>query len=291
MLSIRTVLATAERTLSATSRTPRLDAEILLAHVLGYTRAHLLAASSDQLDQEQVLVFQRLITRRAHNEPVAYLTHQREFYGLDLFIDTRVLVPRPETELLVDLALIYARHILAISPTELHIADVGTGSGAIALALAANLPPQARIYATDISADALEVAAANVARHGHSAQVRLLQGDLLAPLPEPVHLIVSNPPYTVLSEIDAGVRDHEPSLALDGGSDGLELYRRLMPQAASWLRGDVNGCMLLEIGATQAAAVLALAREALPQAALAVHKDLAGHDRVIAIETPRQRHV
>jgi release factor glutamine methyltransferase len=287
MLSIRNVLATAERTLSATSRTPRLDAEILLAHTLGCTRAHLLASFHEQLDQEQVLAFQRLITRRAHSEPVAYLTRQREFYGLDLFIDQRVLVPRPETELLVDLALIAARRMQATTSADLKIADIGTGSGAVALALAANLPPQTRIYATDISADALHVAAANATHHGLTSQVRLLQGDLLASLPEPVHLIVSNPPYTVIDEIDAGVRDHEPRLALDGGSNGLEVYRRLIPQAAEWLHTDVDSCVLLEIGATQAAAVLDIARQAFPRAALEVRKDLAGHDRVAMIEVPR----
>jgi release factor glutamine methyltransferase len=284
MLSIRNVLATAERTLSATSRTPRLDAEILLAHTLGCTRAHLLASFHEQLDQEQVLAFQRLITRRAHSEPVAYLTRQREFYGLNLLVDERVLVPRPETELLVDLALIAARRIRI---ADLKIADIGTGSGAVALALAANLPPQTRIYATDISADALHVAAINAAHHGLTSQVRLLQGDLLAPLPEPVHLIVSNPPYTVIDEIDAGVRDHEPRLALDGGSNGLEVYHRLIPQAAEWLHTDVDSCMLLEIGATQAAAVLDIARQTFPRAALEVRKDLAGHDRVAMIEVPR----
>jgi release factor glutamine methyltransferase len=288
MLSVRNVLATAERTLSATSRTPRLDAEILLAHVLGWSRAHLLASASEQLDQEQVLVFQRLVTRRAHNEPVAYLTHQREFYGLDLLVDARVLVPRPETELLVDLALIAARRILAGRAPELKIADIGTGSGAIALALAVNLPAHTCIYATDIAPEALQVAAANAARHGLSARVHLLHGDLLAPLPEPVHMIVSNPPYTVLSEIDAGVRDYEPHLALDGGPDGLDVYRRLIPQAAQWLHTNVDGCVLLEIGATQSAAVLDIARQVFPRAVVDVRKDLAGHDRVVMIEVPRR---
>jgi release factor glutamine methyltransferase len=289
MLSVRTVLATAERTLSATSRTARLDAEILLAHVLGWARAHLFAAANEQLDQEQVIVFQRLVTRRAHNEPIAYLTRQREFYGLDLLIDKRVLVPRPETEMLVDLALIAARRLLAVPSIELKIADIGTGSGAIALALAANLPPQTCIYATDIAPEALDVAAVNAARHGFEAQVHLLHGDLLEPLPEPVHLIVSNPPYTVLSEIDAGVRVYEPHRALDGGPDGLDMYRRLLPQAAQALRTDANVCVLLEIGATQAAAVLDIARDAFPRAVLDVRKDLAGRDRVIMIEeAPRQ---
>jgi release factor glutamine methyltransferase len=286
MLSVRTVLTTAEHTLRANSPTPRLDAELLLAYVLGCSRAHLLAMLSEQLDQEQVHVFQRLVTRRAHNEPVAYLTRQREFYGLNLLVDPRVLVPRPETELLVDLTLEWAHHHLTTAPHTLKIADIGTGSGAIALALAANLPPPVQIYATDISPEALHVAAANAARHDLASRVTLLHGDLLTPLPEPVTIIVSNPPYTVLSEIDAGVRDYEPHLALDGGTDGIEVCQRLLQQAPRWLRSDADSAVLLEIGATQAEATVATAQAVLPHSRITVRQDLAGHDRVILIEAP-----
>jgi release factor glutamine methyltransferase len=156
--------------------------------------------------------------------------------------------------------------------------DVGTGSGAIVLALAAHLP-LATIYATDISSTALKIAAANCQRHNLQDRVRLLQGDLLTPLPEPVDLIISNPPYTILSEIDASVYQHEPHLALDGGPDGLALYRQLLAQAPCWLRP--GGTLLLEIGATQAIAVTDLVRAAFPTTRITVHPDLAGHTRVL----------
>jgi release factor glutamine methyltransferase len=282
MPTIHHLLTEAARTLAPTSTTPRLDAELLLAYVLGWTRARLLAYADEAPDAAQVARFRQLVARRAHLEPVAYLIGEREFYGLTLAVDRRVLVPRPETELLVELAL---THALAPDPARpLRIADVGTGSGAIALALAHHLPT-AHIFATDMSREALDVAAANLARHNLGARVTLAQGDLLAPMANgpPLDLIVSNPPYTVLAEIDEGVRRHEPRLALDGGPDGLEVYRRLAQQAPPLLHP--GGALLLEIGATQAQAVVAMLQAAFPGAAVAVHRDLAGHPRVVVART------
>jgi release factor glutamine methyltransferase len=269
-------IAWAVETLRDTSETPRLDAEVLLAHTLGWSRARVLSRLQETISDEMLQQFRTLILRRAAREPVAYLVGRKEFYGLEFVVDRRVLVPRPETETLVDTALEWAKQ----RPGPLVIADVGTGSGCIAVALAVHLP-QAHIYAIDLSSDALAVARQNVIRHHVDASVTLLTGDLLAPLPQPVDLLVSNPPYTVLDEVDPGVRMHEPHLALDGGSDGLAVYRRLFAAAPSALRP--GGALMLEIGATQARAVVDLARRAFPSAAVYVQRDLAGRDRVVAV--------
>jgi release factor glutamine methyltransferase len=296
--TVTQALAWATYDLRATSETPRLDAELLLAHVLGWDRARLLAEARLALTEAQSAAFHSLIARRAALEPVAYLIGHKEFFGIDFIVDQRVLMPRPETELLVELALGSARRktkderrsrdsadlhpsSFVLRPSSFAIADIGTGSGAIAIALALHLP-MAQVIAIDISPDALALARQNVERHGLGGRVRLLQGDLLDPLNEPVDMIVSNPPYTILAEIDEGVRLHEPHLALDGGADGLDMYRRLLYQAPAKLRP--SGAVLLEIGATQAAAVMDLGRRVFPDAITSVHRDLAGHDRVVVIE-------
>jgi release factor glutamine methyltransferase len=293
--TIAQALGWAAERLRATSETPRLDAELLLAHVLEWERARLIAEGRRPLTEQAVVALGDLVTRRAALEPIAYLVGHKEFYGLDFMVDRRVLVPRPETELLVELALAWARPMmnderpkendrtsLAFGLSSLAIADIGTGSGAIAVALAVHLP-MAQIIATDLSPDALAIARKNVDRHGVAGRVQLLEGDLLDPLGQPVDLIVSNPPYTILSEIDAGVRRHEPRQALDGGADGLALYRRLLAQARPKLRP--GGAMLLEIGAAQAEAVVELARQWFPEASFSVHQDLARLDRVVVIDT------
>lgn len=289
---IAELLKAATAQLAEVSSTPRLDAELLLAHVLGWPRARLLAERAHVPTPEQTAAFAAALARRASLEPVAYILGQKEFFGLDFYVDRRVLVPRPETELLVELALAVARRLTTDRPPQeslgrssvigrrssLTIADIGTGSGAIAVALAAHLP-EATIYATDISADALAVAASNVERHGLAGRVRLLHGDLLAPLPGPVDLIVSNPPYTVLAEVEPNVLAHEPHLALEGGPDGAAIYRRLLAMAPEYLRPE--GAILLEIGAWQGELVAGLLREALPAARVTIHQDLAGRDRVV----------
>jgi release factor glutamine methyltransferase len=297
--SIRTIsdaLAWATDQLRLAGDTPRLDAELLLAHVLGWPRARLLAERREPLSDEQWSAFSALVARRRALEPVAYLVGHKEFYGLDFLVDRRVLVPRPETELLVELTLAAAAARprtkdqgpiegaevpLVFGPSSLVIADVGTGSGCIAVALAVHLPHVA-VMAIDRSPDALDVARQNVIRHGVVERVWLLEGNLLAALGQPADLIVSNPPYTILDEIDAGVRRSEPHAALDGGADGLEVYRRLLAAAPGKLRP--GGAILLEIGATQAAAVSVLARQSFRGAEIQVHKDLAGRDRVVTIE-------
>jgi release factor glutamine methyltransferase len=274
-LTIEQALYQATRRLHSLSSTPRLDAELLLAHVLGWSRARVVAEREQRLTPEQQATFNALIERRATCEPVAYLIGQREFFGLTFFVDRRVLVPRPETELLVELTIKEAQRY---GNRPLTIADIGVGSGAIAIALAKHLP-QATIYGVDLSAAALEVAAINVNRYHLQERVILLQGDLFDPLPGPVDLIVSNPPYTILAEIDEGVYQHEPHLALDGGVDGLDCYRRLIPATPTYLKP--GGAILLEIGAWQASSVIHLLRQVLPEAEITVQRDLAGYDRVV----------
>lgn len=277
--TIDQALAWAVDTLRDISETPRLDAEILLAHALGWSRVRVLAGVRETIPADALQTFRALVLRRAAHESVAYLIGRKEFYGLEFVVDRRVLVPRPETETLIDAAIEWARQHFAPHDTLL-IADIGTGSGCIAIALAVHLP-NALIYATDLSPDALAVARQNIERHGVTDRVTLLCGDLLTPLPQPVDLLVSNPPYTILDEIDAGVRLHEPHLALDGGSDGLAVYRRLLAGAPQALRP--GGALMLEIGATQAEAVTALARQAFPAAVVRVRRDLAGRDRVVEV--------
>ncbi len=276
-MTVLSLLRQAQAQLEPFSPTARLDAQILLAHVLAWPRAQLLAERDYAPSPAECTAFASLVAQRATQIPVAYLVGHKEFYGIDLFVNEHTLVPRPETELLVDLVLSEARRRRRATP--LTIADIGTGTGAIAVALAQHLP-DALIYATDVSAEALTVAARNVRAHQLSERIILLQGDLLEPLPTPVDLLVSNPPYTILTEVDANVRDHEPHLALDGGgTDGADVYRRLLAAAPPYLRP--NGAILLEIGAWQSQIVSDLIRNAFPQASLSLHRDLASHERVI----------
>jgi release factor glutamine methyltransferase len=280
--SVQKLLGEATALLRPASPTARLDAELLLAHVLGWGRARLLAERDFAPSEAQRAAFSALVQRRQALEPVAYLVGRREFYGLEFAVDPRVLVPRPETELLVELAIARARDLpRRRGPGALRIADVGTGSGAIAVALAVHLP-QAQIQAVDISPEALAVARANVERHGVAARVRLLEGSLLAPVEPPLDIVVSNPPYTVLAEVDEGVRLHEPRLALDGGEGGLAVYPRLLEEALAKLAP--GGLLLAEIGAWQGEALLALARGLAPEAGVRLHQDLAGRDRVLEVD-------
>jgi release factor glutamine methyltransferase len=284
--TIGAALHYAQAQLTASSPTPQLDAAILLGYVVGSSRALLLAHSKQPLSAAQWQAFNDLLGRRANLEPIAYLVGEREFYGLPFFVDARVLVPRPETELLVERALAW----IATQPAErpLVVADLGTGSGCIAVALAHHAP-RCRVYGLDISVAALAVAERNVARHRLEERVALLHSDGLAALPEAVDLLVSNPPYTLLDEVDEGVRRHEPHLALDGGPDGLEAYRRLLPAAASAFNPARPAALLLEIGAWQGDDVAALARHSFPAAQVAVLPDLAGRDRVVEVVIGRPR--
>lgn len=262
----------------------RLEAEVLARHALGYDRAAYFASLREPLDAAQQARIERLVGRRAQGEPLAYITGHREFYGLDFIVNPAVLIPRQETELLVDKALEWAA---AWAQRHGHdaplIADVGTGSGAIAVALACRLP-KARALAIDASAAALAVADRNRRRHGVADRVALLQGDLLTALKPGVDAIVSNPPYIasdLLPGLPPDVR-REPMLALDGGHDGLRLTRRLIAQAARRL--NRGGALLIEIAPEQAEAALGLARGAFPRAATWVAADGAGRGRCVGVE-------
>jgi release factor glutamine methyltransferase len=189
-------------------------------------------------------------------------------------------VPRPETELLVALAFNWCRRKNLTAPL---IADIGTGSGCIAISLAVHLP-EAQVFGLDLSADALAVARTNCARHHIADRITLLQGAGCAPLPQPVQLLVSNPPYTVLAEIDENVRRWEPQLALDGGGDtGFAIPSQLLAEMPNYLKK--GGAVLIEIGAWQGTRAVAAAQATFPNAYVTLHQDLAGLDRVILIET------
>ena len=253
---------------------------MLLRHVLGIDRADFYADLHRMLDKIEWAAFSRFIQRRLDREPAAYITGHKEFYGLDFHVAPPVLMPRPETELLVETAIGIAGRLFPISCL---IADIGTGCGAVAVALAANLP-HATVYAIDVSGAALDVASVNCRTHGVEERVILLQGDILDPLPQSVHMIVANLPYVRQSEItrlSPEISSYEPQVALDGGLDGLSLIRKLLSQARGKLLG--NGSVLLEIGHDKARTVSALARVYMPRASSSVATDLSGLDRVLTI--------
>lgn len=258
MLSLREALTRATDQLSANpllSATALADAALLLMHTLGIERSTLIAHPERLMDREQQRVYQRLIERRLSFEPVQYITGVQEFYGLQFRVTPAVLIPRPETELLVEA-------VLARLPADrsLRIVDVGTGSGAIAIALAVHLP-LAYVTAIDLSLPALSIAQQNVASHHCGDRIRVVESDLLLALEDeqPFDAIVSNPPY--VAEEDAPtlhpqVRDHEPASALFAGASGLDIYRRLIPQAERLLKP--GGLLALEFGYGQADSIRTL---------------------------------
>ncbi|HZR98062.1 MAG TPA: peptide chain release factor N(5)-glutamine methyltransferase [Chloroflexota bacterium] len=271
-------LASATRALRAAGvPLPELDALLLAAHALGLGKASLLAHPERALTAAEAARLDALVTRRADRVPLAYLLGEREFYGRDFRVTPDVLVPRPETELLVEVAMEWLRE----RPATGWAADVGTGSGTLAVTLAAERPGL-RVVATDRSPAALAVAAVNAARHAVAARTHLVCTDLLGGVAGPLGLVVANLPY-IPSDAIAGlmleVARHEPRLALDGGPDGLAPIRRLLAQAPARLAP--GGLLLLEIGGDQGPAVRAEAARLLPGADIAVLKDLAGHDRVL----------
>jgi release factor glutamine methyltransferase len=253
-----------------------LEGEILLRHVLGIDRSHLYSELDVDLSPGQERALNQLLERRRSGEPSAYVTGHREFYGLDFNVDNNVLIPRPESELLVEKALELTR-----SRPVSAIADIGTGCGAIAISLAVNLPGVS-VYATDLSPAALEVARTNCLRHGVAERVVLLRGNLLEPLRKPVDLIIANLPYVREADLPAGgPLSFEPVLALNGGKDGLDRITILCSQARGKL--DREGSLLLETGLGQAEHVAAVLRGVFPAGVIDIHRDIAGIERVVRL--------
>ncbi len=264
---------------------PRLDAQVLLGHVLGVDRSTLYTHPERMLTAEQEQRFAALLERRRLGEPVAYLVGHKEFFGLDFLVDRRVLIPRPETELLVEAALRAIRGLLASGRTPL-VADIGTGSGIIPITLAVQEPRLPYLYACDISSDALDVARLNCHRHAVEQRVRLLQGDLLAPLPEAVDMLIANLPYVGTEEMEALAPDvcaYEPHLALFSGPRGLDILRRFFTSAQQPGKLKTNALLLLELGYQQQEPLRRLLSKLWPQATVTFEKDSAGWDRILLV--------
>jgi len=260
------------------SESPRLDTEVLLAHALACKRIELYTRHDEEVPDEGRQRFKSLIRQRIEGCPVAYLVGRKEFYSLEMEVNRAVLIPRPDTETVVDECLQLAKEL-----AEPAVLDIGTGSGCLAVSIA-KYCKQARVTALDISDEALQVAARNAAKHGVAERVRFVQGDLFSPLcaSERFDFILSNPPYIPHDDIAglaAGVRDYEPHAALDGGRDGLEVLARIVDGAPLWLKPDAY--LIVEIGAPQERP----ARELIQaQSGFELAKtvyDNAGHPRVL----------
>jgi release factor glutamine methyltransferase len=276
----------ASRLRAAAPEHERRTASVLLAHVLGVDRTHLLTRSDEHITGPQYEDYLRFIERRAAGEPVQYITGHQEFYGLDFRVTPAVLIPRPETEFLVERAI----KLMDDSMPSPLIVDVGTGSGCIAVSLAVNVP-RARVIATDLSAAALEVARTNAELHRADDRIEFLQGDLLEPLEthrleNSVDVLASNPPYVNERHaelIQREVSDWEPREALFGGVEGLDFYRRLLVEGLIFVKPD--GYMIFEIGYEQLDAIKEIIG-ALEWELIDVVNDLQGIPRTVALRRP-----
>ncbi len=277
MTTVRAAWARLRQALQPHSETAALDAGVALGRVLGRPRAWVLAHPEARLTPEQVRQVDVFAARLAQGEPLPYVLGEWEFWGRPFFVSPAVLIPRPETEGLVERAL-----ALAPAPGQAwRVADVGTGSGCLAVTLAAE-HPTAVVTAIDRSWAALQVARRNAQRHRVAHRVHAVQADGLRGVTGPFDLVVANPPYIPRGALSAlAVARYEPRLALDGGPDGLTWVRAWLRQAATRLAP--HGAVLMEIGADQGPAARALARQVFPQAHVHIHPDLAGHDRVLEV--------
>jgi len=274
---------TAEYLTNKSVDSPRLSAELLLSHALGLMRIELYTQFDRQVPQQQLDQLHDLVKRAGLHEPVAYLTGRTEFYSLELEITADCLIPRPETELLVQRAIEFLRTRSGVQ----YICDLCTGSGCIAVAIAKNVP-DARVTATDISSAALEVAARNVEKHRLNEHVRLLCGDLFEPVIKQLDvnqfdLIVCNPPYVSTAEyeiLDKNVKDYEPESALLAGADGLDIYRRIIDKVYDFLKP--GAALMLEIGYAQGPAVRELLEQTGAFAQIKIEKDHQDNDRIVS---------
>ncbi|MCL2707074.1 MAG: peptide chain release factor N(5)-glutamine methyltransferase [Dehalococcoidia bacterium] len=248
----------------------KLEAELLLRHALDQNAIELFLSYDRMISDKEQLSIQTLLDRRLNGEPLAYIVGRREFYKLSFIVNSHVLIPRPETELLVEKAI-----VMASAMSSPVIADIGTGSGAIAVTLAVNLH-DAKVYAVDISPEALDVARDNAIRHTVAPLITFVNGDLLKPLPEAVDLLVANLPYVKSNDCSNSA---EPHLALDGGAQGLVVIKRLCAMLPDKIRK--GGSVLLEIGYGQAEDVVRMLQSYLPSARIETIRDLAGIERVV----------
>lgn len=273
-------LTAATARLRRKSEFPFIEAAAVASFVLQKPKESIIAHPESVLNEAHLTALDEAIDRLLNGEPLAYITGRRSFYGLDLQVDHRVLVPRPETELLVDLAIDW----LQDKQESTRVVDVGTGSGAIAIAIAKELPGLMNITAIDASPEALGVARANAALHHVEDRVTFIQNNLLEGIDEEFDLVLANLPYIPTQDLDNSPDlMHEPRAALDGGSDGLRLVERLILSCAGSLAQ--KGCVILELQYNQWEAVQKIALMQYPQAIISIHYDLAAHPRVACIQT------
>jgi release factor glutamine methyltransferase len=278
---LRTVIQDTHQKLEAAGiPDARLEAEVLVMNVMRMARQSVFAEQDTEVSGQQQSALDAFLERRFLREPLAYILGHREFYGINVILTPAVLIPRPETEGLVEHALFMA--LMGMESQELTIADVGTGSGVIAINLAIHLPA-AKIFAVDVEDAVLDVAAHNIGVLGVAERVTLGIGDLLDAVPEPIDLIVANLPYIPTDRIPTLQPEvqQEPAIALDGGPDGLDLIRRLLTQAEEKLKD--TGIILLEMDPDQIPIVQELALNHFPEGSTSVEKDLAGMDRILTI--------
>ena len=278
---------------SAGSELPRLDAEVLLGSVAGLDRAAIVAHPEWALDATAAAAFEAAVARRAQGEPVAYIRGLKEFRGLIFRVDARALIPRPETERLVELgvAAVVERIGGAAAGTRIRILDVGTGCGAVVVSMAAELRDRGllertSLVATDLSSQALSLAAANCSGHGLAWTIRLVAADLVAPGEPPFDVILANLPYIPSAEVPRLpiAASFEPREALDGGPDGLVVVRRLIARLGDHVLP--GGIAMLEIGADQGPAVIQAVAERIPEATVRIEADLSGSPRIAVVQMP-----
>ena len=281
MAVVREAIQQAHQTLEAAGiPDARLEAEVLVMSVMRMTRQNIFAQQETEVGSRLEQDLAILLEQRLQRTPLAYILGYREFYGINVMVTPSVMVPRPETENMVEHTLFMA--LMGMETRELVIADVGTGSGAIAVNLAIHLP-SAKIYAVDISEPALDVAAYNIRGHSVADRIRLGHGDLLYPVPEPVDVIVANLPYIPTGRIPTLQPEvqQEPVIALDGGPDGLDLVRRLLAQAPEKLK--TPGIILMELDPEQFPAAEESARQHFPDAEISAEQDLTHRDRILVV--------
>lgn len=255
------------------------ETRLLICHLLGISSPHFYAHTDRVLTGDELAQLENMVKRRLNGEPVAYITGHCEFYGIDLYVDRRVFIPRPETEILVEGALSVGRKI----KKSMVIVDVGTGSGAIAIAIAMNLP-KAFIYAVDVSSDALEVAWNNVCRYGLQERVNLIRGNLMDSLTVAADIVVANLPYISekeMNKLPVEICRNEPEIALKGGVTGTELIEKLIKQLPDHLKN--GGVALLEIGYGHDKAILKIIKGTFPSAQVYYCKDFSGIKRAVKI--------